>query len=87
MNCCICLEIINNEREKVVFDCNHFICGKCMSCMIKLNKSNFKCPQCRKYIVENKIVYRTIYDLLRERCDCDMLKLYIDYYTFPLSVE
>lgn len=47
--CIICLE---ENQEKIVFDCSHFICLMCYSKLLENN--NVICPICRT-IIENLV--------------------------------
>jgi SNF2 family DNA or RNA helicase len=51
--CPICLESINN-LTKVITDCGHFFCSRCLSESI-LKYNNHKCPMCRENIKEENL--------------------------------
>jgi hypothetical protein len=45
MNCDICFKPMEN---KVILQCNHILCLRCVIFIMKATKRYFSCPTCRK---------------------------------------
>ena len=76
MDCCICLESLENSHNYTL-SCNHVFHLECyQKCVYKNNFNLFlKCPLCRELNIKNKRPYESSYDNLKtltrqERCHC-----------------